>query len=192
VCELGAGVGWLSYRLALDGHATLATDVNTDPRDGLGAGHYYELPALRFRRLACEMDRVPLAAGSVDLVVSAAAFHYARDQGAVAREAARILAPGGALAVLDSPLYTSRAPGEAMVAEWTARASEFGLAPEEVASSGFLVRGEVLALLRDAGFSVSIRDHWMGWRWSANYARARLSGGREPARLPLVLARAEK
>jgi SAM-dependent methyltransferase len=190
VCELGAGVGWLSYRLAVEGHEVVATDVNTDPRDGLGAARHYELPGLSFVRLACEMDRVPLADGSADLVVCAASFHYARDQAAVASEAARLLAPSGTFAVLDSPVYATREAGEGMVAELRERlAREHGLAPGEVAASGYLVRYDLLRLLRDAGLSASIEGHWMGWRWTANYVRARIVGRREPARLPLVVAR---
>src|SRR5262249_7717465 len=41
VCERGAGVAWLSYRLARDGHDVLATDVSADARDGLGAARHY-------------------------------------------------------------------------------------------------------------------------------------------------------
>jgi SAM-dependent methyltransferase len=190
VCELGAGVGWLSYRLALGGHRVLVTDVNADARDGLGAARHYEGLGLQLSRLACEMDRVPLADGSVDIVVCSAAFHYARDQGAVAREAARVLAPRGMFVILDSPVYTRRLSGEQMVAEWRERVvREFGLTPDEVASSGFLVRDDLAALLREAGFAVTAKSHWMGWRWTANYVRAKLGGGREPARLPLVVAR---
>jgi SAM-dependent methyltransferase len=190
VCELGAGVGWLSYRLALDGHEAVATDVSADARDGLGAARHYEAPGRGLFRLVCEMDRVPLANGSADLVVCSASFHYARDQAAAAREAARLLAPGGALAILDSPVYSTRGAGEAMVAELRERlAREHGLAPSEVAHSAYLVRDELLRLLRDAGLRPEVEEHWMGWRWTANYARARLAGGREPARLPLVVGR---
>jgi SAM-dependent methyltransferase len=190
VCELGAGVGWLSYRLARDGDTVVATDVNTDRSDGLGAARHYKVRNAPIPRLACEMDRVPLADGSIDLVVCSASFHYARDQSAVAREAARMLAPRGTFAIVDSPVYSKRASGDAMVAEFRERVTrEFGVEPEDVASSGFLVHDELLALLRAANFSVSVKEHWMGWRWTANYAKAKLVGGREPARLPLVLAR---
>jgi SAM-dependent methyltransferase len=193
VCELGAGVGWLSYRLARDGDVVVATDVNTDRRDGLGAARHYQVRGTPLPRLACEMDRVPLADGSIDVVVCSASFHYASDQSAVAREAARMLVPRGTFAILDSPVYTERASGEAMVEEFRKRVTrEFGVKPEAVASSGFVVRDELLALLHEAGFSVSTEEHWMGWRWTANYARAKLVGRREPARLPLVLARKRK
>lgn len=186
VCERGAGVAWLSYRLALAGHDVLATDVNTDGRDGLGAARHYVDAGAEISRAAAEADRLPLRDASVDLVVDAATFHYAvgRDaQAASIREAARVLAPGGMLAILDSPVYSSRDAGERMLAEW--RAARTG----PVAESGYLVRDEIVEMLRDAGLAPSVESHWMGWRWTANYVRHRALGPREPARLPLVLGR---
>jgi SAM-dependent methyltransferase len=188
VCERGAGVGWLSYRLAMDGHRVVATDVNADRRDGLGAARHYAEAGVRFVRLAAEMDRIPLPDGAVDLVVNAASFHYARDHGAAAREAARLLAPGGAFVILDSPVYSDRSSGEAMVAEWGERlAARHGLAPEPEADAGFLVRDDIAGLLDAAGLTPSFREHWMGWHWTANYWRGRLRGRREPARLPIIV-----
>ncbi len=186
VCERGAGVAWLSYRLALAGHDVLATDLNTDSRDGLGAARHYLDAGAEIVRAEAEAGRLPLRDASVDLVVDAATFHYAvgRDaQAASIREAARVLAAGGMLAILDSPVYSSREAGERMLAEW--RASRTG----PVAESGYLVRDEIVELLRDAGLTPSIESHWMGWRWTTNYVRHRLLGPREPARLPLVLGR---
>lgn len=35
ILDAGAGVGWLSYRLALRGHHPVAVDLRDDPLDGL-------------------------------------------------------------------------------------------------------------------------------------------------------------
>ena len=58
---------------------------------------------------------------------------------------------------------------------------------KEAAPSGYLVRGEIASLLGGAGLEPSFEEHWIGWRWAANYWRHRLLGPREPAHLPLVV-----
>lgn len=182
VVERGAGVAWLSYRLALGGHDVLATDVNLDPRDGLGAARHYVAAGVAIARCGAEAEHLPLAARSVDVVVDAASFHYSVQPASI-REAARVLAPGGMLAIVDSPVYGSRPAGEAMLAEWRKRITDEG---REAAPSGYVVRGEIAALLGDAGLEPAFEEHWMGWRWAASYWRHRLLGSREPARLPIV------
>ena len=62
-----------------------------------------------------------------------------------------------------------------------------GSAPGREADSGFLVRDEVAGLLGAAGLTPSFHEHWMGWHWTVNYWRGRLRGGREPARLPMIV-----
>jgi len=182
VVERGAGVGWLSYRLARDGHVVLATDVNVDRGDGLGAARHYAAAGVPVPCAAAEMDRLPIADASVDVVVNAASFHYAIGvdaQRAAIGEAARVLVPGGMMAIVDSPVYSSHEGGEAMLAEWQA-------GHPEAADSGYLVRDELVALIRDCGLEPSVDAHWMGWAWTANYLRHRLLGPREPAMLPLI------
>src|SRR5690606_35852092 len=41
ILDAGAGNGWLSYRLALQGHHLLATELRLDENDGLGACRRY-------------------------------------------------------------------------------------------------------------------------------------------------------
>jgi ArsR family transcriptional regulator len=48
-----------------------------------------------------EIERVPLRDGSVDLAILSQALHHAADPAAAAAEAARIVAPGGRVLVLD-------------------------------------------------------------------------------------------
>ncbi|HEU4630439.1 MAG TPA: methyltransferase domain-containing protein [Gemmatimonadaceae bacterium] len=118
VLDLGAGNGWLCYRVALAGHHALAVDVRDDDVDGLAAaGPYLRLTSGRLQRAAASFDALPLRAGSVDLAVFNASLHYALDLAAVLREARRVVRPGGRVVVLDSPFYTSDAAGAAMVAE---------------------------------------------------------------------------
>jgi len=117
VADLGAGNGWLCYRLALDGHRAVAVDVRTDDVDGLGSASGYRgrLPTM-FARVAGSFESLPLAADTCDLVVFNAALHYATDLALALREAARVAVTGGRLVILDSPFYEWREQGEAMVA----------------------------------------------------------------------------
>src|SRR3954470_15772891 len=76
VLDLGAGNGWLSHRLATEGHHCTAIDIRDDSVDGLGAAG-----ALRgqapFDCLVAAFEQVPLPDQSADLVVFNAALHYA-------------------------------------------------------------------------------------------------------------------
>lgn len=116
VLDLGAGNGWLCHRVQRMGHRAVALDFRTDAVDGLGAARGYadQLPAL-FLRVAASFEALPLAPGFADLAVFNASLHYAVDLRAALEDAVRVLAPGGRVAILDSPFYRTAAAGEAMV-----------------------------------------------------------------------------
>jgi SAM-dependent methyltransferase len=113
VLDLGAGNGWLSYRLTLNGVACVAVDVRDDDVDGLGASFCYR----GFERVVASFEALPLDDHMFDIAVFNAALHYAIDLGAVLAEAQRVVRPGGRIVILDSPFYPSAADGEEMVAE---------------------------------------------------------------------------
>lgn len=124
VLDLGAGNGWLCRRVAMDGHAALALDVRDDAVDGLGAARGYldGSPDL-FHRTAASFDALPIRSRAFDVVAFNASLHYAVDLPRVLAEAARVIRPGGRIAILDSPFYATQAEGEAMVAEKRAHAA---------------------------------------------------------------------
>jgi SAM-dependent methyltransferase len=98
VLDLGAGNGWLARRLA---GARRVTALDVDATDtGLGA-----LADARVLRVRAELEGLPLAAGSFDVVIAAAALHYAVDLPRTLAEIARVLGPDGALVLADSPIY---------------------------------------------------------------------------------------
>lgn len=113
VLDLGAGNGWLSYRLTLGGFECVAVDVRDDDVDGLGASFCYR----GFERVVASFDALPVGDGGFDIAVFNAALHYAIDLRTVLGEAQRVVRRGGRIVILDSPFYQSAADGEQMVAE---------------------------------------------------------------------------
>lgn len=116
IIDLGAGNGWLSSRLAAEGHFCTAIDIRDDCVDGLGAADDL-VRRHPFERRVASFDSLPLPDRGADIAVFNASLHYATHLGAVLCEAARCVRPGGTVAVLDSPFYARAAEGEAMVAE---------------------------------------------------------------------------
>lgn len=104
ILDAGAGSGWMS-RLLAETHHVLATDVNAGPH-GLDA-HSQE--QRRFLAVQAELEHLPLAAHSFDLVLANASAHYANDARQFFVEAARVLRPHGKLIVMDSPVYRDQA-----------------------------------------------------------------------------------
>lgn len=132
--DLGAGNGWLSYRVALEGHSATALDVREDQVDGLGAAApFVARVSGRITCLAASFEALPLPPACADLAVFNASLHYATDLATVLGEAARVTRPGGIVAILDSPFYRHDRHGAAMVAEKHAGACErFGDAADEL------------------------------------------------------------
>lgn len=93
VLELGAGTGKLTEQLLARGCRVTATD----PSESMLSRLVRRAPGAR--AAAGTAEQVPLRARSVDLVVAAQAFHWF-DAEAALREVARVLRPGGQLAVV--------------------------------------------------------------------------------------------
>ena len=117
VLDLGAGNGWLCFRLAREGHSPLALDWRRDTVDGLGAGGRYRahLPRM-FARVAASFEDLPIKT-RFDVVVFNAALHYTVNLRRTLQLAAQVTRPGGRVVVLDSPFYQRESDGERMVAE---------------------------------------------------------------------------
>jgi SAM-dependent methyltransferase len=190
VLDLGAGNGWLSYRLALRGHRPVAVDLQTLSTDGLGAAvHYLQvLPAL-FPRFQAELDRLPFGDSQFDCAIYNASFHYSEDYGRTLAEAIRCLRPGGAVVIADSPSYCSAESGERMVeerrAEFTRR---FGFPSNSLASL------EYLTSLRLEALELLFKIRWQnfepryGLRWAARRPIAKWRGSREPSQFGIYMA----
>jgi arsenite methyltransferase len=118
-----------------------------------------------------EIEHLPVADGSVDVVLSNCVINLALDKGQVYREAFRVLKPGGQLAVADV-LATRPIPDDLRKdpAEWTA------------CSSGALSRDEVTDRLRSAGFE-TIEVSVLGVDPAADSLRSQTEIGVVPAEI---------
>lgn len=187
VADLGAGNGWMSRRLAMAGHRVAAVDILDDDSDGLGAHLLSEHP---FDTARAEFDRLPVASETLDLVVFNGALHYSTSYGRTLGEALRVLRPGGVVAVLDSPFYRSRGPGEAMVEERRAAFLQtYGFASDSIPCRGFLTFGELDRLAESLGLTWLTHRPFYGFRWALRPLEAILRGRREPATFLVLWAK---
>ncbi len=190
VLDLGAGNGWLSYRIALEGCLTTALDIRDDAIDGLGAGRaFVERARGRMATRVAAFEEIPLPEASVDVAVFNASLHYATDLAAVLAEAARVTRPDGSLAILDSPFYRREADGRAMVAEKSAQATQhFGDRAETLTALPFiefLTRQRLLDASAPLGLSWSrSRVLYPAW-YELRPVLAAIKGARAPSRFDL-------
>ena len=188
--DLGAGNGWLSHRVAQEGHFATALDIRDDQVDGLGASRpFVQRVGTRMQTAVAAFETIPAPDASFDIAVFNASLHYAADLPAVLAEAARVVRPGGRLAILDSPFYRRETDGRAMVAEKTAEASRrFGDRATTLMSLPFV---EFLTRERLAKASAPIGVTWRRTRvlyplwYELRPLTARLRGARAPSRFDL-------
>jgi SAM-dependent methyltransferase len=191
ILDLGAGNGWMSYRLAQMGLRAVAVDLLVNEQDGLGAAKHYQehLPEL-FPRFQAESARLPFAEGQFDAIIFNASFHYVESYRTCLREALRCLKRGGMIIVADSPWYSRQSSGERMLAErQTSFLNRFGTSSNSIPSLEFLT-DERLSELEQA-FEIQWERHvpFYGIRWTLRPLIARLQRRREPAVFRIYTAR---
>jgi len=185
ILDLGAGNGWLSYRLARAGHTPAAVDLMSNRRDGLGAHVHYDVA---FTPVQAEYDRLPFPAGGVDLVIYNASLHYASDYQATLAKGLKVLAPGGRLVIMDSPVYRDRASGESMVRERAGRFDrQYGFRGDAIPSEGFLTYDRLESLAAGLNLQWSFIKPAYGWRWALRSWLVRLRAGRETATFLVIV-----
>jgi len=190
VLDLGAGNGWLSWRVALDGHEGVAVDIRDDRVDGLGAAAaYLESAKGRFHRVVASFESLPIVGGGFDAVVFNASLHYALDLATTLREARRVAQTGGRIVILDSAFYARAADGERMLVEKRRdAAARFGERAETLMSLPFI---EYLTPARLQAASERVGLAWTRHRvryplwYELRPLAARLRGRRAPSRFDL-------
>ena len=193
VLDLGAGNGWLSYRLALRGHWPVAVDLLDNDSDGLGAAqHYFQHLPEPFPRFQAEMDQLPFAAEQFDVVVFNASFHYSVDYERTLREALRCLRRPGHVIIVDSPLYSRDESGRAMLEEKRAAfQKQFGFRSDSIPSGEYLTPEILNELAEKLSLQWNVLKPWYGIGWALRPVKARLLRRREPSRFYLLWAKVQ-
>jgi SAM-dependent methyltransferase len=187
VLDLGAGSGWLSHRLSALGHRTVAVDALDDEVDGLGAARFYDT---QFAAVQADFDALPFSPAQFDLVVFNGSLHYAPDMPATLERAHRMLAPGGALVVMDSPMFGADGDGSQMVSDTLRRFTTVCGISDVVQQGIGYVTFATLGAIADR---LNLRPQFvpsrgpLTWRLRRNLARFRLR--RAPAAFGLWVAR---
>ena len=191
ILDLGAGNGWMSYRLALAGFAPFGVDLLTNQHDGLGAAEHYRaaLPNM-FPRFQAEMMHLPFADRQFDAVIFNASFHYVEDAETAVREALRCVRSNGFVAICDTPWYSREASGREMIDERRAAfLKRYGTASDSISSVEFLTTERLRALERSLSIGWTTHSPSYGFKWAMRPLIAKLRGKREPSRFRIYVTR---
>jgi SAM-dependent methyltransferase len=194
ILDLGAGNGWMSYRLGLAGHAPIAVDLLTNDRDGLGAAaHYRKHLSALFPRFQAELDTLPFTDDEFDLVIYNASFHYSENYEKTVAEALRCTRASGTVLIADTPWYRNEKSGEQMIAERRQTFTErYGFPSDGLQSLEYLTDQRLQRM--EACFGIRWQTHIpnYGVRWSMRPLLAKLRGKREPSQFRIYTAKAKK
>ncbi|MFN8621968.1 MAG: methyltransferase domain-containing protein [Chloroflexota bacterium] len=145
VLDLGAWNGWLSTRLATDGHAVTGLDLFAGP-DALGARLL--MPG-RWRAVQADPMDPAMLRERFDVVILDRCLAFQPDPVAALDAAASVVDPGGAVLVTGIALHRDPdAAGERLAAEREAFRARFGMDLLLRPTSGVLGRSELPALDR--------------------------------------------
>lgn len=180
ILDLGAGNGWMSYRLALKNHRPVALDIFPDVRDGLLAVRHYPR---RFPVLEADFGCLPFATDAFDLAIFNSSLHYSTDYVATLLEVRRCLRSSGAVVILDSPIYKRHEDGKRMTSERHREfATRYGFASDAIPSIEFLDEPVLAVLAETLKLQWKIWRPWYGWGWYLRPLKAKLHGSRPPSR----------
>jgi len=192
ILDLGAGNGWMSYRLASQGHAPVAVDLLTNDQDGLGAARHFEqrLPVL-FPRFQAEVDNLPFGDGYFDLVIFNSSFHYSENYEKTFAEALRCTRKSGLVLIADTPWYSDELNGRRMLEERRALfVKRFGFPSDELNSLEYLTDQRLDDLGKRFYLHWQIHEPYYGIRWQMRPLLAKLQRRRTPSRFRIYAAKA--
>jgi SAM-dependent methyltransferase len=190
VLDVGAGNGWLSHRLAAAGHAAVALDMLDDDRDGLGATRVYATP---FTAVQADFDALPFARGQFDLVIFNGSLHYAPNADGTLTRARTMLAPGGSLVVMDSPLFERDGDGRAMVEEMVRHFErDYGLRDVVRPGAGYLTFATLSAIATRLDMRIHFSPSRGPFRWRLRRQLGGLKLGRRPASFGVWVAQSSE
>jgi SAM-dependent methyltransferase len=194
ILDLGAGNGWMSYRLARQGHAPVAVDLMTNDQDGLEAAEHYQqsLPSL-FPRFQAELDNLPFADSQFDLVIFNASFHYSENYEKTMTEALRCARKNGSVIIADTPWYSDEQSGLRMVAERRALfIKRYGFPSDALCSLEYLTDQRLARMASWLGIHWRVHEPYYGIRWQMRPWLAQLRHKRTPSQFRIYVAKAIK
>lgn len=191
VLDLGAGNGWLSYRLALKGLQPVAVDLLTNDFDGLGAAtHFRTRISALFPRFQAELGCLPFQDNQFDAAVFNASFHYSEDFSRSLEEALRCVKPGGLVVIADTPWYSRDESGQAMLKERREMfLRRYGTASDSINCLEYLTDQRLRDLSERFSIEWKILYPRYGWRWALRPLQAKARGRREPSRFRIYIAK---
>jgi SAM-dependent methyltransferase len=194
ILDLGAGTGWLSYRLALDNHSPIAVDLLSNDHDGLGAAiHYKKHLTTLFPRFQAEFDTLPFVDDDFDLVIYHASFHYSENYERTLAEALRCTRADGTVLIADTPWYSDEARGQQMLAERReVYAQRYGLPTDSFNSLEYLTDKRLQHMEASFGIHWQIHTPNYGVHRLMRQVLSRLHGAEEPSQLRIYSAKARK
>ena len=117
IADLGAGEGTFALLLAACARRVIAVDTSARMIEvGREQARRNGVENVEFRQ--GDMEEVPIGAGEVDLVFFSQSLHHALHPARALAEAARILAPGGRIVVLDLARHRFEEARELYADEW--------------------------------------------------------------------------
>jgi SAM-dependent methyltransferase len=187
VLDIGAGNGWLSYRLAQHGYEPVAVDLLDDDSDGLGAArHYFPHLPQHFPRFQADMDHLPFDSAQFDVAIFNASFHYSSDYEKTLGETIRCVRPSGLVIIADSPFYKRDESGREMLQERQKSFSgKFGIDSRAIRNREYLTPGTLSELSSRLGICWNVGRPWYGIGWALRPVKARLLRHREPSKFYL-------
>jgi len=194
ILDLGAGVGWLSYRLALEGHAPIAADLLTNDHDGLGAAlHYKKNLTTLFPRFQAEFNTLPFVDDSFDLVIYNASFHCSENYERSLAEALRCTRADGIVLIAETPWYSAEMNSPKMLtARREACAECNSLSLDTFNSLEYLTDQRLQHMEASFGIHWQIHTPNYGVHRLMRQVLSRLHGNQEQSQLRIYSAKARK
>jgi ubiquinone/menaquinone biosynthesis C-methylase UbiE len=100
VVDVGTGTGFVAVGLASRADSVIGVD-NSPAMLTVAAGNVAACGVANVSMVSGEIDRLPLDNDSVDVAVANMVLHHAPDPAAMLTEMARVVRPGGAIAITD-------------------------------------------------------------------------------------------
>ena len=155
ILDVGAGRGWASKHFALRGCRSVAIDVVDDDQIGLGRSRaLMEQAGVVYDLTIGDHERLPFADGAFDAIFCAATLHHTTDLGALLRNLARVLRPGGRMIAINEPCIADHADDEEL--RRTVLAEELSYGINETRPR----LGDYRRVFRDAGFQEPAIFDW--------------------------------